>query len=467
MPASDINPTAAVPDSILVRQPEEGFENLPDTPGGPRPSASYSVHIAQSVEEVEEVEKLSPLWETWPHNLDTDLDYYLHSLKSDPTTSPYVISVFQDGVPQAMLVGRVQKRKLSAMVSFVRLPGPKVRVLEIVAGGRLGRPSAHIDKLLARELFHALQGGAADVLCLLRLPLGSELYREVQQFPGLLVRARVPHVFSYSVLSLAAPKGRRPAAFSRKNGHEFRRKTRILERAFPDQVRFKCFANFSELDAGVGVAAGVALTTWQSYLGCGLSRTAQTEEDFRFCARQGWLRIFVLYVGESPCAFLLGHLYRDTFYCQYAGYDPKFARFSVGSLLTSWTLEHLSAAGVQQVDLGEGDQEHNRRLGCQMCEEGTVHVYAQTARGFCASVFFASTQMVRVGGRKAVTGLRLHWLLAMWRQALTSWRRYRTPASPLSAPQHAPDALDAPDDSRSPAIDLNLKDPHPQLAREA
>ena len=108
-----------------------------------------------------------------------------------------------------------------------------------------------------------------------------------------------------------------------------------------------------------------------------------------------------MYVDQLPVAFLIGQHYNQTFYCQHAGFHPDFSRFSVGSLLTAWVLESLAAAGVEQVDLGEGSSpEHNRRLGCRIYEEGTVHVYSPTLRGLYVNMLFATTQTIRAVGRR-------------------------------------------------------------------
>jgi CelD/BcsL family acetyltransferase involved in cellulose biosynthesis len=136
----------------------------------------------------------------------------------------------------------------------------------------------------------------------------------------------------------------------------------------------------------------------------------------------------VMYINNAPCAFLIGQLYSETFFCHHAGYDPTFAPFSAGSLLTAWAFEDLAASGVREVDLGEGRQEHNRRLGCRVQEEGTVHVYLPTLRGIRLNIFFALTQTVRTAGRKTITELRLNRLRRAWSEFLISrWRaRNRT-----------------------------------------
>lgn len=378
-------------------------------------AGSYSVKIVTSVQSIED---LRPYWKVWAHSLDTDVDYYLHEMSRESSAlEPYVIAVYCEDIAVALLVGQIRKRRASSVVSFVTIPGPMERVLEIGRGARIGQPSLHVDRLLALELLNATKRGDMDVVCFDRLPLHSVLFHEIQQLRGYLSGLRVPHNFYYSVLPLSDSDGEgRSGVFFGKTNREIRRKTRILERAFPGQVSLKCFSQPDELDTGMRDALRVAGKTWQSYLYLGLTGSDQTRETYLFLAKQGWLRIYVFYIKDTPCAFLAGQRYDDTFYCQYAGYDPDYARFSVGCLLTARAFEQLAAAGVRHVDLGEGGQEHNRRLGCQMSEEGTVHVYSPTVRGTFLNMFFGSTKIARAGGRTTRLVLRLNWLAKIWKE---------------------------------------------------
>jgi hypothetical protein len=389
------------------------------------PEAALGQLSLQVATTTSEIEKLRPVWRKWAHSLETDVDYFLHNLKNDSgILHPYAATVFKDGVPRGMLLGQVRQRRASTVVSFLNIYGPKVRVLEIARGGRLGRPSPVIDKMLAMQLLKTINSRQVDLLCLRRLPLDSELFRHVQQSPGFLVKERVPHVFHYSVLSLTCAKGKHPEVFSGKALREVRRKTRILERAFPGQVQMRCFCHASDMHTGLRDALRVAVNTWQSHVGSSLSDCEKTRREFQFFTQKGWLRIYVLYVQQFPCAYLVGQLYNGTFYCQYAGYHSQLSHLSVGSVLTARAFEDLAAVGVQRVDLGEGAQEHNRRLGCHMSEEGTVHLYAPTLRGVWSSVFFGTTQIVRSVGRRTCSELRLNWLAKTWHQFLLR-RKFR------------------------------------------
>jgi hypothetical protein len=410
---------------ILTFRTDKPNDQLASSSLSKRESAreGRSVIVSTTIQAVDE---LRPVWKEWPHRLDTDLDYFLQSVKHDPTIlRPHVITVYQDGVPVAMLVGQVKKRRISTIVSSVSFRGTNATVLEILNGGRMGHESSAIDNLLALELLKIVKSGYIDLVSFQRLALHSELFREVQRLRSLLVRDCVLRSFRYSVLSVADSAESRSSVFTGKVRREVRRKTRILQSAFPDKVRFKCFSHPAEIDAGISDAMTVAVTTWQYHLGfCGLTDTSQSLAILRFMAEQGWLRICILYVNDLPCAFLVGQLYEKTFYCQHAGYRPEFARFAVGSLLTARAFDDLAAAGARQFDLGDGRQEHNRRLGCQESEEVAVHVYCPTLRGIWLNIFFGATGIVRSGGHKAKVVLHLSGVDKMWNHLSTSRRQF-------------------------------------------
>ena len=408
----------------LVREPTR-VQDSTDVASDIRslPPSNYSVRVATTCEQIRALRRW---WKRWSGSLDSDIDYFLYSLAHDPSiVRPYVLTVFNHGIVEAMLVGEVKWSRAFAIVSSLRIPGPKAKVLEIKQGGRIGQPSPVIDRVLALELLKVIESREVDYICFDRLPLHSEIYLQIQQSSRFLVKTRVPHIFSYSVLRLKSPKTKGSRIFPGKVYRENRRRAGVLNDAFPGQVHLKCFSGSDEFDLGMQDAMCVAVTTWQYQLGLSLSDTMQTRERFRFVAERGWLRIYVLYIGDTPCAFLIGQVYGNTFYCEYAGYHPDFARFAVGSLLTARVFEELAVVDVHQVDFGEGDQEHYRQLGCQMSEEGTVHVYGPTMRGLLSNAFFGITQIVRRGGRRTQSILQLDRLSKVWRKYLISRRRSR------------------------------------------
>jgi len=399
-----------IQEAVHISDPPDDVSGwCPRTPE--MPPGSYSVKVATTIDELQ---CLRPIWKKWAVSLEADFDYFLYSVTRDSAVlRPCVITVYEGSVVRAMLIGCVITRRAFVVVSFLNIPGPRERVLVIKKGARLGQPSAVIDGLLAAELLEIARSGSVDSLSLERISLGSDLFLQIQRLGGFLVKKRVLHVSLYSVLKLTVPH-------SGKVRRDVRRKVKRLDHAFPGQVQLRCFAVRDELNTALRDAMRVAVTTWQYYLYDGVGSTAQTAEAFKFFTEQGWLRVYVLYIKQSPCAYLIGLLYNNTFYCQRPGYDPTFARFSVGSLLTALAFENLAAAGVQRVDLGEGGQEHNRRIGCDKSGEGTLHICSPTLRGVWLSIFFGASGAVQKCGRKARTTLRLDWLSRSWRQFVFS-----------------------------------------------
>ena len=61
-------------------------------------------------------------------------------------------------------------------------------------------------------------------------------------------------------------------------------------------------------------------------------------------------------------------------------------------------------------------------------EEGTVHDYSPTSRGVWLDLFFGTTKLVRVGGRRTLSALRPHRIARIWGQYLLSRWRSRNPS---------------------------------------
>jgi Acetyltransferase (GNAT) domain len=362
---------------------------------------------------IKAVEELRPNWDDCIHSVETDIDYYLHKVRSDPSVlHPYVIVVPDGGAVRAMVIGIVKKLRVSAVTAFINVPGPKATVLEILRGGRVGCQSPEIDRLLALQLSKALRGDEVDFLTFERIAWDSGLRRELQEFLGLRLKKRL----SYSHDSgLNLPPRGGTVGFSQKLKRELRRKARILNRTFPQKVNFKCLSGPIELAAGLRDAMTIATKTWKHSFGWGLVGSAQAQEDLNFLIDRGLLRIYMLYVEESPAAFLIGPFYNRTFYYQYVGYQSEFEPFAVGWLLTEWALKHLVDVGAERVDFGgRGNLGCNRRLGCKESHDADVHIYAFTIRGLCLNAFFSATQVAQAFCREALLRLRLNRTRKVW-----------------------------------------------------
>jgi len=81
----------------------------------------------------------------------------------------------------------------------------------------------------------------------------------------------------------------------------------------------------------------------------------------RLAAEKGWLRLGVLYIDEVPAAAQIWIVANGTAAIYKLAYDDRFARYSVGSILTAELMKYaMDIDHVAQVDYLSGDDEYKR-----------------------------------------------------------------------------------------------------------
>lgn len=71
-------------------------------------------------------------------------------------------------------------------------------------------------------------------------------------------------------------------------------------------------------------------------------------------AERGWLRVYNLWVGETPVASVYGLVHAGTFSYYNAGYDPAWRDKSVGLVLVGMTFQEALAEGCREYDFLRG-----------------------------------------------------------------------------------------------------------------
>jgi hypothetical protein len=136
----------------------------------------------------------------------------------------------------------------------------------------------------------------------------------------------------------------------RKNVPYYRRRLEKTAR-----VRTNIYTHLEDLDAATRDYETIYNSSWRDSEGYpnfirGLIRTA---------AEQGWLRMGVFYIDDEPAAAQLWIVHGGFASIYKICYAEKFAKFSVGSILTADMLEHvLDIDRVREVDYLTGDDSY-------------------------------------------------------------------------------------------------------------
>jgi len=95
--------------------------------------------------------------------------------------------------------------------------------------------------------------------------------------------------------------------------------------------------------------------------------TPAVEEFFRAMtaamADAGWLRLYVLDVDDAPVAAIYAFVADGRLLVYNSGFDPAFARISIGMVLTGMVIEDAANSGLTHCDFLRGNEAYKYRFG--------------------------------------------------------------------------------------------------------
>jgi hypothetical protein len=396
-------------------------------------AGAVEITVARSVEEVE---ALRPAWVSWPGHRDSDIDFYLMIVRSyREVLRPYVIALYRDGRPDAILVGRLERKRISFPIGYLRGLPIQAKCLRFVYGGIHGDESLENVRALAGEVVSRLAQGEADLAMLEFVPLETTLYQIARSLPGIFCRD-----------SLSTPQRHRSMTIPDKieqvygmmSGHRrkvIRQCAKRLRGSPAGEPRIKCYRMVSDFDRLFHDVEEIARKTYQRGLGAGFADTPDVRARLQLAVDKGWLRAYVLYLGSRPCAFWIGMSYGDAFLSEYMGYDPEFRDLSPGMFLIMSVLEgfcdHAEGDLVRRVDWGLGDAEYKEVLSDNAWLEANVYVFAPSVKGLALKSVRVATELIVRSARHLLssTGLSAR-IKRLWRNHLA--KRSQTAAPCVS-----------------------------------
>jgi CelD/BcsL family acetyltransferase involved in cellulose biosynthesis len=143
------------------------------------------------------------------------------------------------------------------------------------------------------------------------------------------------------------------AGLGAEHRYNFRRKWQRLNRDF--EVRWEC-------REAIEIAIALHNRRWSER---GTSDAFHEAELVAFhrefaplAAGLGWLRLYTLWLDDQPAASLYGFLYRGKFYFYQSGFDPAYAKHSVGLLAMGLSIQEAFAENATEFDLLHGDESY-------------------------------------------------------------------------------------------------------------
>jgi hypothetical protein len=336
-----------------------------------------------------DLEKIRGEWESWAGNRDSEMESYLTFVRSNPEiVRPHVLVVYREGRPNAILVGRIDQGKIRCRLGYFEI-GFRARIMCFVPGALRGNPSEENCELLVSEILRSLSAGEGDAACLYFLKKGSNLWRLATTKPGPLGLDYIRTPLKHFAAALPSTVEEFYHGLSSGSRWQARSKQKKLTKEFGENIRMRCFRDVAELENLIQDVEQVAKKSYQRGLGVGFIDSPATREQLQLKAEKGWLRAYVLYIADRPCAFWMGDVNEATFRSDYLAYDAKFERYSPGMCLILKVIEGFcdgNREGVTGIDFGPGHAQYKQVLGNQEWTESSVYIFAPTLKGIGLNV---------------------------------------------------------------------------------
>jgi CelD/BcsL family acetyltransferase involved in cellulose biosynthesis len=389
------------------------------------------------------IEEIREVWSAWHNHPNSDIDFYLTVLRSMPgEVSPHIIVLYRGETPRALLVGRREKGQIDLKFGYKTLLRPKARILTFIYKGLLGDASEENTKALVQEVIDSLKRNEADAAMLGHARLLSPLSELGASLPSFLCRDHGTSATATMHRCMTLPEGMDAvyAGLSSKSRKTLKTKMKKFAGDFPGQASMRTFRREADFEEMMRDIEQIAAKTYQRGLGVGFDTSATMRERLHLEIAKGWLRAFVLYIDDKPCAFWIGKLYQKSFCSDSMGYDPAYSKHSPGIYLIMQVVEYFcgekSEDRAQQIDFGFGDAQYKTVLANQEWQESSIYIFARSWKGIGINLLRMPTAWVN---HKAQELLGKASLLVkvkrMWRDRIMKPEQPGTvapPAAPLN-----------------------------------
>lgn len=327
-----------------------------------RPDA-VTVCVATCLREVEE---LREVWSSFAvTDIDSDIDYFMAVAGNDDyVIGPHVLHIRRAADHNLLVAARLQKLTLPLQLGYSVLGQITLRGLIVSFDGILGSQSRADEDLVFGCLRQSLRKGEADIVLMRNVDVGGDRYAAAMASTARLFRGYGQHASRRWVADIPGSFDEFLEKRSSKTRSKLRYYDRVLRKDFGNGLRVRRFERPVEMEELCRDMQAIASRSYQHGLGVAFSDSPIERALIRLGLAKGWHRTWMLYLDGRPVSFWTGVAYGNTFFVGTPGFDPDFAKYSVGRFTMLRMVEDLCAdSNISRLDFGQGEAEYKSSFG--------------------------------------------------------------------------------------------------------
>ena len=378
---------------------EVAERNAPDIP--PRSTALECVTLRSFAE----IESIREVWSRLHQHPHADLDFFrLVAETTEDAIRPHVFVVRSGEAIRAILVGRVEMRRIDVRSGYLHMPAPRIRTLTMIHGGLLGNPSAKECELLADGVMTSLKKKEYYSVYFNHLDHDSPLYHAIRSRTPRMMLDFCPVVEEHWYLTLTETFDEfLKMRVSKHYRWRIRQKRNRFHKVAVGQVEVDLTTRPEEVDQTATDIEVIAAKGYLRALGAGFKDSPNERQRLKHKAERGKLLIVTLRVGGSAWAYTIGTASQGVLYLDYTGYDPQYKACSPGNYLLMHLIEKLcddKLFEVQAIDFGTGDAQYKEGICDRRREDISFWIFPGTPAGVALNTYRTILNLANVSAKK-------------------------------------------------------------------
>jgi CelD/BcsL family acetyltransferase involved in cellulose biosynthesis len=159
------------------------------------------------------------------------------------------------------------------------------------------------------------------------------------------------------------------------------------------RVSFEIVDGADRLDELLAEGFRVEAASWKGARGTAVTARPETRQFYwdvaHWAASEGWLRLAFLRLDGCAIAFQYCLEERGVYYGLKGGYDPRFSKFSPGSLILRFNVARAFSAGLRRFEFLAGDEPYKLAWTNSWRNLVLLHLFAPSPRGLSDWVLLA------------------------------------------------------------------------------
>lgn len=319
-------------------------------------------------------------------SLDANIKRFLAVSNIFDTRQPFIVALRKGADLEGLLIGHLSSDKSVAKLGYTKISLPRLRTWTIEYGGILGVADSDIMDYMSDVLRTIRRKYRIDSIFLNHIHYDTYKYLN-KNFHTVIKKEMHRTMNCMESLDCFYKK------FSSKHRKAIKSLLRKAEKLAGFEMR--TLSSNSDLEEFIKDAQAVSKKTYQYALGAGLNNIEVLKKLYVDSRLNGWLDFNIAYIKKRPVAFQIGHVVNEVYYLDALGFDPKYGKMSIGTVLFIKVLERLiSLSRLKIMDFGFGDAEYKRRYSDNSWEEISFELYSLSIKSMCVYVLRTITSFL-------------------------------------------------------------------------